>query len=76
MIKQKFKLGDMVTLVIDSSFIAQVVLLKVSESDIIYQVSYVMNGEPRTSEFYDYELKLISEDTQMGFKKKKNDKKT
>ncbi len=67
MIQPKFKHGDKVTLVIDSSFIAQVALLVVSERDIIYKVSYYRDSEPRTAEFYDFELVLISEAKRMGF---------
>ena len=67
MIQSKFKQGDKVALVIDSSFIGQVVILEVSKRDIIYKVSYYRDGEPRTAEFYDFELVLISEEKRMGF---------
>lgn len=62
-----FKIRDKVTSPLDPTFLAQVTSIVHQEDGYLYTATYYKEGEPRTSNFYGFELELASADIGFGF---------
>lgn len=71
----RFKIRDKVTSVLDSTFLGQVVSIVLEECGVTYRVSYFKDGDPLTTNMFEFEIEMLSENGSLGFNKKDKERK-